>query len=218
MLYDRLAILENLMSQKVALKRAIARQESQKKKRKIEDIEDSERGLEQKRAKYDVVATGIKDSSIAGERDGECQKDVSKASQTNFWLPSSAPRAEPIAKVLSSRTRCPVRGTPLRAKDLLSVTLLKSKVNGQNDRQKYMCAVCLSILTNSSKPAYLRTSKNVFCRKCIDRFVYKKNIDPLTSQKLDPQTDLISLKLGGTAFAASAGEVKVAEMYQPSIR
>ncbi|KAK1864759.1 hypothetical protein I4F81_007302 [Pyropia yezoensis] len=93
---------------------------------------------------------------------------------SNFWMPARAPIAAAApAAAADPRTRCPVSGAALRAKQLIA---------------------------------------------CVRRFVVKTKTDPTTGERLRVPAGVVPIRAGGTAFAASGGEAKVASRYAPAAR
>lgn len=82
----------------------------------------------------------------------------------------------------------------------------------------YVCAVCADTLSNAAAPTVLVPSGAVVCGECVRRFVVKTKTDPTTGARLRVPAGVVPIKTGGTAFAASGGEAKVAARYAPAAR
>jgi len=78
--------------------------------------------------------------------------------------------------------------------------------------------VCSDTLSNAAGPAVLVGSGAVACAECVRRFVVKAKVDPTTGRPLRLPGGVVPIQTGGTAFAGSGGEAKVAARYAPSAR
>ncbi|PXF41211.1 Nitric oxide synthase-interacting protein [Gracilariopsis chorda] len=238
-LYDREAIVLNLLHQKeTARKELMAEKAEEQKKAK----EDAQRYAEQKAKleksfveEQEAVHTQLK-------KDSEQPLDE-EHKRTNFWLPSddklvtvdSRPRKKRRKEKMCLRTVCPVTHQPLKARDLIALKPMRvKKGSSQQDGAdseptqsyaptagtEYMCPVCHTVLVNSSKPVALRTG-TVLCASCVNKFVLKSGRDPVTEVEIDVKTDVIAVHNAGTGFAGSTPEdcsSKEARLYRPSVR
>ncbi|KAJ8905472.1 hypothetical protein NDN08_001979 [Rhodosorus marinus] len=232
-LFDKEYIYENLLKQKKKIK-ALTKEWEEQEARVVADNEDErEKQRERDVEEFSRLETGPSRSSVRQGEDGPRTTgvtshgvDVTNKLQFNFWLPTNTPDAgsQKIRKP-DTKTKNPISKKPLRVKELVAVkfTSVSNKANRTTEEEKkfgrYMCPVCSRTLTNSVKSGVIRTSGSVICSECIARFVEKEKIDPISGKPLDFKKDIIFLKSGGTAFAASKGdEKKVAEKYMPAMR
>ena len=57
-------------------------------------------------------------------------------------------------------------------------------------------------LSNSIPCAVLKTSGNVVCMECVNKFIRKDMLDPINGAKMK-ESDIIQLIRGGTGFSGS---------------
>lgn len=131
----------------------------------------------------------------------------------SFWIPSLTPGNKEAKIAKPDKTiRCPISGEPLRAKDLIPVKFTlavdDAKEKGgqgpslEGSRQRYKCPVTGDILRNNVACVVLRPTGDVVTQRCMDTFIRKDMLHPLTGQKLT-EKDIIPLQRGGTGFATS---------------
>lgn len=235
-LYDREAILKNMLSQKAANRAvrtasAVAAARARNDTREKEAAQLAERELAFSLSQEMVHAPESVPNTVKDESEGG-------GVASNFWLPGSKARDGAgdgrVAKRRQGKdikhTKCPVTGKRLRARDLISLVLETHKsglppAGEQTEVAKgidevYLCPVCQTTLVNAVKPVALRTG-TVLCMRCVTEFVVKDGRDPRTGVDIDATLDVIPVNNSGTAFAGSAPDdlgSKRATLYRPSAR
>lgn len=246
-IYDREAILRHFVHQKQEQKEDARKRQSQAHKLSKKS-EYNKHSLINKAGDGKSVIKAVTDGT-SNESTGKFGENFEQKASLNFWLPGGR-RTEPEAlkdgtklgvQVVgmksvgkkSGRTVCPVLGTPLRMRDLITLTLTPSPSLSPVDRatntgelDMFVCPVCSTVLSNASKPVALRTG-TVLCMRCMEQFVKnsrhsdKKDArDPITLTEIDISKDVIVILNHGTGFAGSAAEdpgSKEASWYQPSM-
>lgn len=251
-IYDREAILRHFVHQK-------QEQKENARKRQTQADKLSKRSEYNKlslinNAGDDKSITKAATSGVSNESTGKAGEDCVQKTSLNFWLPGGR-RAEPeaskdvtklgveVVEMKSvgkkfSRTLCPVLGTPLRMRDLITLNLTPSPSPSSSsssslidrgthsDSDLFVCPVCSTVLSNASKPVALRTG-TVLCTRCMEQFVKnsthtdkKSARDPITLAEIDISKDIIVILNHGTGFAGSAADdpgSKEASWYQPSM-
>ncbi|KHJ83308.1 hypothetical protein OESDEN_16995 [Oesophagostomum dentatum] len=84
----------------------------------------------------------------------------------------------------------------------------------KTSKVRYMCAVTHDALTNTTRCAYLKKSKNVVTWDVVERLIKKDWTDPITGEHMT-ESDIIELQRGGTGYAAT-NEVK-AKLLRPQL-
>ncbi|KAG0729855.1 Nitric oxide synthase-interacting [Chionoecetes opilio] len=128
----------------------------------------------------------------------------------SFWVPSLTPENKEAKIAKPDKTiRCPISGQPLRAKDLIPVKFTHLPLEGgeagpslEGAHQRYKCPVTGDVLRNNVACAVLRPTGDVVTQRCVDTFIRKDMLHPLTGQTLTDK-DIIPLQRGGTGFATS---------------
>jgi len=135
-----------------------------------------------------------------------------KAQLPSFWVPELVSSAEPTRlEKPSQKVFCPMSGRELKVKDFMPVIFTPIN-DGDNatksiaKKTRYMCPVTHDALTNTTRVAYLKTSKHVVTMNCVEKIIKKDMIDPMSGKPLTDD-DIIELQRGGTGFAAT-NEVK----------
>ncbi|PAV79686.1 hypothetical protein WR25_08618 [Diploscapter pachys] len=138
----------------------------------------------------------------------------------SFWIPELNPTAsaskleKPNQKVL-----CPISEKTLKLKDLMEVKFTEtpdsepSKSNAAK-QHRYMCPVTHDVLTNTTRCAYLKTSKSIVTYDVVEKLIKKDWVDPISGDKITEE-DIIELQRGGTGYAAT-NEVK-AKLLRPQL-
>ncbi|XP_059614102.1 nitric oxide synthase-interacting protein homolog [Phlebotomus argentipes] len=215
-LFDKEAILQYMVTKKVEYCRKL---KEYKKQRKDEDAEKEESAAsEQRKLLEKFIKTETKivsDSVLEGPSTSSGSRGSSSISNMvngrdkqlpSFWLPSQAPTAKALKVAKPDKTiYCPVSGQPLKATDLIEVkfTLVQDPDDKKSliaKESRYMCPVTHDILSNSVPCAVLRPTGDVVTMECVEKFIKKDMIHPLTNEKLTEQ-DIIPLQRGGTGYA-----------------
>ncbi|CAJ0942927.1 unnamed protein product, partial [Mesorhabditis belari] len=159
-----------------------------------------------------VKATGneVASSNMHGEKSKKL---------TSFWIPELNPTAEPskIEKP-SQKVLCPVSNKPLKLKELLEVKFTPMPDDGAKSiyskKVRCMCPVTYDALTNTTRCAYLKTSKVVVKWDVVEKLIKSEDtwVDPINGET---ESDIIELKRGGTGYAAT-NEVK-AKLLRPQL-
>ena len=212
-LYERQAILENLLQQKKEYAAKLAVYEAKLQDRKtaadavtrdaeaaaVEDFHRQNNGGGGRSLGGGAAAAGGAKSVSSTAFQAEQTKEL-KA----FWLPSLAPEAGEALEKPSSETRCPATGQKLRLKDLLPVVFTPAPESDGDGAGRFMCPLCKETLTNVTRVVVLQPGGDATCEACYTRFVA-----PDGSYDGRAVKAVIRLERGGTGFAAtSAVEAK----------
>lgn len=240
-LYDREAIILNLLQQKQRIRQQRVQHRLHQNRHHRERVLADATRRQEDEARFAETQTSVHVNHPTDAHASEETPD-NPTLVSNFWLPVSddirlAERSHPAKrrrKDQPNRTLCPVTAKPLKSRDLITLkpTLLKTETVHRHTEQLdakpsapapdvlYMCPVCQTALLNAAKPFALRTG-TVICKRCADDFVRNDSHDPITGAKLDVERDLIQVQNSGTAFAASSSDdpgSKEATLYRPSVR
>eukprot|EP00871_Galdieria_phlegrea_P004383 jgi/Galph1/4946/GphlegSOOS_G3605.1 len=229
-LYDKEAIIEHLLKQKKEIKKA---EEENKEKRALLQLEREQLEKQKERSvieEFEKRSQGLKQVSKRPRiQDSRKSEGVSSTFQ-NFWLPeeNTATGSSSKSHIQAIRTKvtcCPMSGKPLRVKDLIDVhftfaNLDETKDDAQNASQQgqYICPVCYIGLTNAVKCAVSRTSGNVICDECVQRFVISESKDPLTGMPINPHKDIIYLQTEGTGYSSTSSKKLEQRKVSPAAR
>ena len=207
-LFEREAILTNLLKQK----RKIAKQEKAYAKQCKEKSAKSGKDLESEKFLNEQSS-----SSAIKVSDSVTSVDNSKK-LNNFWvnnLQGHASKEE--VKKPDTKTYCPITNKQLRLKDLVSVKFTempddKAGTSMICRESRYMCAVTHDTLSNAITCVVLKPTGNVITLDCYDRLVKKDMVEPLSGEKLKGK-DVIMLKRGSTGYAGAknTGEELIAK-------
>ena len=202
-LYERQAILENLVQQKKEYAHKLARYEAkQQERRLVADV--AAREEEQARVDdFHRMNNGGGGRSTATGAGGTSASGADPAREMKaFWLPSKTPEAPEALEKPSSDTVCPSTGRKLRLKDLLPVVFTAAPASEPTGR--FMCPLCKETFTNVTRIVVLQPRGEATCEECYSRFV---RVDGAYDGR--PVKGVIRLERGGTGFAAtSAVEAK----------
>ncbi|KAL8563458.1 hypothetical protein ACOMHN_052368 [Nucella lapillus] len=216
-LYDKEAILEYILHQKICIGRKLKEFEKQKNKTKDEMKELARAEQEKKTRSFIQHETNPIGSKHALEKEeastsaGPSMSNMSgalKKELPSFWIPSLTPAAS-ATKVNKpdEKVRCPMSGEVLRLKDLITVKF--TPINDRDDKTsliaksaRFVCAVTNDVLGNSVPAAVLKTSGSVVTMECVDKIIKKDMIDPTNGQKLR-EKDIILLQRGASGFTST---------------
>jgi len=213
-LYDKEAILENMLHQKRDVAKKLKEFTKQKAKQQKESTELCEA------EKSSVLKTFIEKQ--AAHQTG--QSAASTSSQSNpasvssddkqlpsFWIPSLTPQAKPtLLKKPDETVRCPMSGKSLKMTDLIPITF--TLANDGDKRSlitkdvRYICAVSHDVLNNSVPCAVLKTSGSVVTMECVEKIIKKDMIDPTNGKKIR-EKDIIVLQRGASGFSAAGNKL-----------
>lgn len=226
-LYEREAIVANLLQQKTANRNAKRNVVARRERQSQQNVENAGRLLLADAAEFsareNALTTRPENHHLHSDHDSSSRADATKPWLLNADMIGCEDHEKAAGTVVSSgKTVCPMSRRPLKMSDLRAVLFTRNAISAETyavstQRGRYMCPVCSTTLTNMSRPAVL-PSGHVLCGSCVDRFVMQEQRDPVTGQLLESARDVIYLRTGGTAFAASGGENKLAQQYQPSAR
>jgi len=225
--YDRAAILESLLNQKVEAQAQQKKFEEQERKKdrkeqalekqaeqdKFDEFARAEHGLlsqdhRHKRAldKSSVIPLGAIDSPDKRLRKGEMLAwDKSEHRSKSFWCKEATQTATPTeVKKADMASRCPMSGKKLKVKDLLPVKfeIADQKLFDQGGgRGMYCCAVSKDAIVYQ-QAVMLKPSGIVVTEKVFKDIVEKEMKCPVTGKKLKGKEDIVKLQTGGTGFSA----------------
>jgi len=223
--YDRAAILESLLNQKLELQVQAKKYEEQERKKsrkeraqqtetaskELEDFRKSERSLLSDDTRHKRVLekqAGAEDDDPASKlRRGELLvADKAKMREKAFWAPNCTQTAAPDElKKVDTTAKCPMSGKKLRAKDLIAMKLEitdQKMYDEGGGRGVFCCAVSKHSITHQ-QAVVIKPSGIVVLESVLEDCVYKDMICPVTGQKLKKgKDDVVKLQMGGTGFAA----------------
>ncbi|XP_061081313.1 nitric oxide synthase-interacting protein [Conger conger] len=236
-LYEKEAILEYILHQKVEIARKMKAYEKQKRAQKSDSQLESSSGEREKVEKFkkrenSIVSKPINPFTAATARDSEAKASSSSSSSSgagacpagpssssalpSFWIPSLTPEAKPtILKKPGKTVLCPMSGRPLKMNELIAVRFTPldpglDRVALLTRQDRYVCAVTRDTLGNSVPCAVLRPSGAVVTMECVERLIQKDMTDPVTGDKLT-ERDIITLQRGGTGFSGSGVDLRAKE-------
>jgi nitric oxide synthase-interacting protein len=208
-LYDKEAILENILHQKRDTARRLKEFEKQKTK---QQKEAQELVKEEKNALLKTFVekqtSSTKDGLSAGSSSAVSNMSDGRDKQLpSFWIPSMTPQSKPtMLKKPDETVRCPMTGKPLKVKDLIPVHFTLAKDGDKRSLiakdVRYVCAVTNDVLSNSVPCAVLRTSGSVVTMECVEKIIRQDMIDPINGKKLTDK-DIIPMQRGATGFAGA---------------
>lgn len=230
-LYEREAILEYILHQKLDIAKKMKAYEKQKRALKSEGqlescSEEREKVEKFKKREGSIVSKPINpfisgqtkeapspsgsvgsliSSSSSASAAGESS---SSSSLPSFWIPSLTPEAKPtLLKKPSKTVTCPMSGKPVKMNELITVRFTPldpslDRVALLTRQDRYVCAVTKDTLGNSVPCAVLRPSGSVVTLECVEKLIRKDMMDPVSGDKLK-ENDIIVLQRGGTGYAAS---------------
>lgn len=197
-IYEKEAILTNLLKQKrkiIKQEKAYARQMKEEKEKSV-DTTDADKFLNEQSS-----SSAIKVS---------CNQIVNDKSKqlNNFWVSSLQGNAtKESIKMPNKKTYCPITNKPLKMKDLVSVKFTPMPQDQQGktiicQENRYMCAVTHDALSNASVCVVFKPTGNVVTLDCYEKIVKDCMLEPLSGDKLK-EKDVIILKRGSTGFAGA---------------
>ncbi|KAL5250172.1 hypothetical protein ACHWQZ_G016035 [Mnemiopsis leidyi] len=198
-LFEREAILTNLLKQKRKIakqEKAYAKQCKEKSAKSVKDL-DTEKFLNEQSTSS---AIKVNESVTAADNSRKLN---------NFWVNNLQGHAskEEIKKP-DTKTYCPITSKPLRLKDLTTVNFTemppdeKAGTSLHCRESRYMCAVTKDALSNAVSCVVLKPTGNVITLDCYDRLVKTEMVEPLSGEKLK-ERDIIMLKRGSTGYAGA---------------
>ncbi|XP_065659621.1 nitric oxide synthase-interacting protein [Hydra vulgaris] len=238
-LYEREAILEYILHQKQTFAKKIKAYKKQLKKDKEEAEESNEKSERLKVSQFIGLETSIatkrenpfKSTDDSGstkkKKDNDSLQSIKNTSETekmklpSFWIPTLTPQAkETRLEKPDSTVYCPMSGKVLKMKDLISVKFTLAPHTDSKSlitkHERYICPVTKDVLSNKVPCAVLRPSGHVVTIECIEKFVKKDWVCPITGNKLHP-SDIIEIKRGGTGFAGVSGSELEGKLYGASL-
>lgn len=229
-IYDKEAILKNIIHQKKEIARKLKEYERQKTKIDKDMKELIKIEKEAKAAKFQQQESNpISEKYVANRAAEQQAKGVSISNIEEgrekqlpaFWVPALTPQAEATkVKKPDEKVRCPMTGKPIKFKDLIPVKF--TFINDRDDKtslisktNRYVCAVTNDVLGNSVHCAVLRPSGAVVTVECVDKIISKEMLDPICGKKLK-EKDIIRLQRGASGYTA-AGVTLEAKIPGPSM-
>lgn len=227
-IYEREAILESLLQQKLDIESQQKKFEEQERRKTrlqqaaeqeaelkaLEEFTKADQGLlsedyRHKRAleKATEPVPGSDDRPEKKLRQGELMViDKSDLRKKSFWTKEFTPTAAPaeVKKVTDPWAKCPMTGKRLKVKDLLPVKLeiLDQKLMDQGGgRGVYCCAVSKHPITHH-QAVLIKPSGVVVLESVVKDCVLKDLRCPVTGKKLQGEQDILKLQAGGTGFSA----------------
>lgn len=241
-LYSREAIIEYLLTKTQELKKQRAIYEAQQQEREEDALREAAAEQEDKARAFiekqtSATAAVAASRSVTGPKKSEQQERREKfleqhhskmivvdkedrredLKRTSFWLPQCAPEVKDAGvDKPDKRPRSPMTGEPLRAKDLLPISITVdpewSDAKAAEGRGKFICAVSRNAIT--SQPAVLlKNTGVVLLEKVAQELAMPTMTCPVTGKPFK-ESDVLRIQSGGTGFAAS-GKVEV-KKYRPT--
>ncbi|KAM9392913.1 nitric oxide synthase-interacting protein [Pholidichthys leucotaenia] len=230
-LYEKQAILEYILHQKIEIAKKMKVYEKQKQAQKstsqLESKSEEREKVERFKSKENSIVSKPINPFASGqnkgsekESSGESSSSASAASSSqslpSFWIPSLTPEAKPtLLKKPSKTVLCPMSGRPIKMNELITVRFTPldpslARVALLTRQDRYVCAVTRDVLGNSVPCAVLRPSGAVVTQECVEKLIKKDMTDPITGDKLS-EKDIIPLQRGGTGFAGSGVDLRAKE-------
>ncbi|CAD5114542.1 DgyrCDS3661 [Dimorphilus gyrociliatus] len=217
-LYDKQAILENILHQKRQIARKLKEYEKLKERKKVEKIQEVASKYQEEVKNFaenegSIISKSFKSSDKGSTPDSESISNVSGDKKNHlpaFWVPSKAPSAK-IAEIEKpdEKVRCPMSGKPLKMKNLIDIIFTEIKDREEKNvvlkDARYVCPVTNDVLSNNVACAVLRTSGHVVTLECVEKLIRKDMINPLDGKKLT-EKDIIPMRTLGGGFASAGGK------------
>jgi len=226
-IYDKEHILEYLANQKLELQsqqkkyddqehnKALKQQSAERQERlkEIVDFQQVDQGIfsqdySHKRAleRADATVPGADDRPEKKLREGELLViDKAEMRKKNFWAASVTPTAAPAEmKKVDTASRCPMSGSKLKLKDLVSLKLEatdQKMLDGGGGRGVFCCAVSKHPITHQ-QAVVLKPSGVVVLESVLKDCVLKDMQCPVTGKKLKGKEDILKLQMGNSGFSA----------------
>ncbi|XP_005109012.1 nitric oxide synthase-interacting protein [Aplysia californica] len=229
-LYDKEAVLKNILHQKKEIARKLKEYEKQKNKTDKELQELAKAEQEAKASKFKQQESNPIGEKYLANQAAEQKGKMSSLSNVeegrdkklpSFWIPTLTPQAEATKiEKPDEKVRCPMSGKVLKFKDLIPVKFTPindrdAKTSVISKTNRYVCAVTNDVLGNSVPCAVLRPSGAVVTVECVDKIIRKEMLDPICGKKL-AEKDIIPLQRGASGFT-SAGVTLEAKKAGPTI-
>ncbi|KAK9815795.1 hypothetical protein WJX72_009551 [[Myrmecia] bisecta] len=227
-LFNREAILENLLAQKKANKRKLAaweaqQQEEQRKAEELQAVEAQSRLLAFDRQNHmgasasaaRLIKEAIQEEAEAHLSDKKVvnsevtiKENVDKIKEMRaFWLPSKTPEARVLLDKPDMSTYCPASGKKLRLKDLIVVKFMRVP---EGETGMFMDPITKDTFTNASRLVVLKPTGDVMLHDTYQRCVRP---DGRYDGVRIKEADVIELQRGGTGFALHDGEKTQGQKY-----
>eukprot|EP00930_Biecheleria_cincta_P087365 TRINITY_DN76607_c0_g1_i1.p1 TRINITY_DN76607_c0_g1~~TRINITY_DN76607_c0_g1_i1.p1 ORF type:complete len:340 (+),score=70.75 TRINITY_DN76607_c0_g1_i1:58-1020(+) len=225
-IYDRAAIVECLLQQKVDAQAQQKKFEEQERKKdrkqrmaeqevelkQLEEFTQAETGLLSQDHRHKRALERSADKPVDGVvpdkklRKGELLDwDKAQHRSASFWAKENTQTAAPTeVKKADLVTRCPMTGKKLKMKDLLTVTFEAADqklIDQGGGKGMYCCAVSKDPIIYQ-QALFLKPSGVVITEKVYNDIVKKDMICPVSGKKLKGDEDIIKLQTGGTGFSA----------------
>ncbi|CAI2351579.1 unnamed protein product [Caenorhabditis sp. 36 PRJEB53466] len=243
-IFDREAILENILAQKKAYAKKLKEYEKQVAEESAARQTEGQAEVLTKRTKFSAIEStpsrtgasatprvesgslkrpgGVISSEIAAkvkahgeEGDMSNMRGAKSTSLPSFWIPELNPTA--AASKLEkprSKTLCPVSGKPIKMKELMEVQFTPMPGTETAAKRRFVCPVTRDELTNTTRCAYLKKSKAVVKYDVVEKLIKGDGVDPINGEPIS-EGDIIELQRGGTGYAAT-NEVK-AKLIRPQL-
>jgi len=228
-LYEREAILESLLRQKIELQAEAKKYEEQERKKDAKAAAGV-RAEEQKvlddfcRADQGILSNGDSRhkrglASTDGDARVEDRPELKKLKQGEllvidkktmgekaFWASQNTQSAAPAPlKKVDTASRCPMSGKKLRAKDLLSVKFEATDakmIQKGGDKGCYTCPISKKPISHQ-QAVVIKPSGWVVLESALETAgVLKDLLCPVTGKKLKGKEDILKLQIAGTGFSA----------------
>lgn len=203
-IYEKVAILEYLLTKTQQLKKEKQEYEAWLQKCHAEEHENDER-----KRKAQVAAFEEGQKVITGKRQ---RVDDNPLKLTSYWLAEFQPEAAAAShalKIPPKRPPSPNSQQPLRKKDLVVLNLRR------NSDKHVICAI--SERSISTQQAIALVTKKADPAEVVLEQVFndlgKEKLCPITGRKI---SKFLQLQKGGSSFAASGGSIE-AKTYRPSM-
>lgn len=164
-LYDKEAILEYIVHQKVEIAKQLKRYEKNKKKEENElrDLvakEAAEKADKFSKQEMLVFRSKTHQSSASGQGSISNMNADNDGKLPSFWIPNLTPSSsKDKIKKPSKNVHCPMSGKTLKANELISIHFTPVDPNVTDPKKaRYQCAISHDILNNATECVVLKTS------------------------------------------------------------
>lgn len=231
-LFDRQAIIEYLLGQKMKLRQQREDYDLQQEAERVRLGAEEASKQDQVQVSFlqkngaDVGSTAqvardisAKDRIRYDKHDMETTAEkVEHLKRSNFWLPEATRLEVEEKKIRVPETcpRCPVSGKALKSKHLMPVNFTRDGSVTFGEPGNIVCAASQKTIIHK-KAAILKSCGHVLLSSCVKELVLPSMRCPACNKKVSSKKEIIELKQGGTSYSGG-GEAVESSKYKAGVR